>query len=250
MKSCKTASIYKGLITLIISAMAIPVNSQNLPAFDQIGTNDGNVEIHFIGHGSLMFKMDNQVIYADPVRSSGSYDKLPKADIILITHEHGDHLDPALITDLKKTGTHIFSNRVSAEKLTGSTAMKAGDSQTAGNIVIEAVAAYNIVNERAPGQPFHPKGVGLGYILNYGGKRFYIAGDTENTPEMKALKDIYVAFLPMNLPYTMTPAMVADAAKAFNPSILYPYHYGETKTDEILKLLKDSGIEVRIRNLK
>ena len=118
--------------------MAIPVYSQNLPAFDQIGTNDGNVEIHFIGHGSLMFKMDNQVIYADPVRSSGSYDKLPKADIILITHEHGDHLDPALIIDLKKTGTHVFSNRVSAEKLTGSTAMKAGDSQTAGNIVIEA----------------------------------------------------------------------------------------------------------------
>ena len=103
---------------------------------------------------------------------------------------------------------------------------------------------------RSPGQPFHPKGSGLGYILTIGGKRFYVAGDTENTPEMKALSNIEVAFLPMNLPYTMTPEMVADAARAFKPGILYPYHYGETNTDEIVNLLKGSGIEVRIRNLK
>ena len=118
------------------------------------------------------------------------------------------------------------------------------------NIVIEAVPAYNIVNERAPGQPFHPKGEGNGYILTIGGKRFYVAVDTENTPEMKALRKIDVAFLPMNLPYTMTPEMVADAAKAFKPKILYPYHTGETDTKKIVDLLKDSGIEVRIRNLK
>ena len=102
----------------------------------------------------------------------------------------------------------------------------------------------------APGHPFHPKGAGLGYILTIGGKRFYVAGDTENTPEMKSLRNIDVAFLPMNLPYTMTPEMVADAALAFKPKILYPYHFGETDTDEIVKLLKDSGIDVRIRNLK
>jgi len=112
------------------------------------------------------------------------------------------------------------------------------------------VEAYNIVNERAPGQPFHPKGSGVGFILEYGNKRFYVAGDTENTPEMKSLKNIDVAFLPMNLPYTMTPEMVADAAKAFRPKILYPYHYGDTDTNRIINLLKDSGIEVRIRNLK
>jgi len=93
-------------------------------------------------------------------------------------------------------------------------------------------------------------GSGIGYVLTIGGKRFYIAGDTENTPEMKALKDIEVAFLPMNLPYTMTPAMVADAARAFKPKILYPYHYGDTNTEEIISLLKGSGIDVRIRNLK
>ena len=129
-------------------------------------------------------------------------------------------------------------------------AMKAGDRQEINNIIIEAVPAYNIVNERAPGQPFHPKGAGIGYILTIGGKRFYIAGDTENTPEMKALKNIDVAFLPMNLPYTMTPEMVADAARAFKPKILYPYHFGDTNTDELVKLLKIQDIEVRIRNLK
>jgi len=128
--------------------------------------------------------------------------------------------------------------------------MNAGDTRNAGSISIEAVPAYNIVNMRSPGQPFHPKGTGLGFILTIGDKKFYIAGDTENTPEMKILKNIDVAFLPMNLPYTMTPEMVSDAAMAFKPKILYPYHYGDTKTEKLTQLLKDSGIEVRIRNLK
>jgi L-ascorbate metabolism protein UlaG (beta-lactamase superfamily) len=128
--------------------------------------------------------------------------------------------------------------------------MKPGDKKTVKNITVEAVSAYNIVNERSKGQPFHPKGVGNGYIITIGDKRFYVAGDTENTPEMKALKGIDVAFLPMNLPYTMTPAMVADAAKSFMPKILYPYHYGDTNTEELIKLLKNTNIEVRIRKLK
>jgi L-ascorbate metabolism protein UlaG (beta-lactamase superfamily) len=242
--------ILRIVLTIIITTMAIPVNSQNLPAVDKISTNAGNVEIHFIGHGSLMFKLDNLTIYVDPVRSSGNYNNLPKADLILVTHEHGDHLDSKLINDLRKSGTIIISNEMSAAKVSGAKIMKAGDRQNIKNIIIEAVTAYNIVNERAPGQPFHPKGVGLGYILNIGDKRFYIAGDTENTPEMKALRNIDVAFLPMNLPYTMTPEMVADAVKAFKPVILYPYHFGDTNTNEIIKLLKDTGIEVRIRSMK
>jgi len=151
---------------------------------------------------------------------------------------------------LQKDGTLVFCNESSVSKIIGSKSMKAGDRQELKDIAIEAVTAYNIVNERAPGQPFHPKGVGLGFILTIGDKKFYIAGDTENTPEMKALRNIDVAFLPMNLPYTMTPAMVADAAMAFKPKILYPYHFGETNTDELVSLLKDTGIDVRIRNLK
>ncbi len=128
--------------------------------------------------------------------------------------------------------------------------MNNGDVKTVMNIKVEAVPAYNIVNKRDNGQAFHPKGDGNGYVLTFGDKRVYIAGDTENTPEMKALKNIDVAFLPMNLPFTMTPEMVADAAKAFKPKVLYPYHYGETDTSKLVKLLQNSGIEVRIRSLK
>jgi L-ascorbate metabolism protein UlaG (beta-lactamase superfamily) len=236
--------------TLILLVMSVAAKSQEMPAFDKIPTSAGVVEMHFIGHGSLMFKVNGTVIYIDPVRSSGNYEFLPKADIILVTHEHGDHLDAELVGKLKKQGTLVFCNKNSAKTLTSALTMSAGSRQEVKGIVIEAVEAYNIVNERAPGQPFHPKGQGIGYILTIGGKRFYIAGDTENTPEMKALKNIDVAFLPMNLPYTMTPEMVADAARAFRPKILYPYHYGDTNTNELVNLLKDTNIEVRIRNLK
>jgi len=238
------------IITLIIMAMTAPVNSQDLPEVDRIITSAGDVELFFVGHGSLMFRAGDFVIHIDPVKSSGNYDKLPKADLILVTHEHGDHLDADLITNLRKPATVMFCNSVSATKISWAQVMKPGDVKTTGNITIEAVPAYNIVNERSKGQPFHPKGTGNGYILTIGDKKFYIAGDTENTPEMKALKGIDVAFLPMNLPYTMTPAMVADAVRAFRPKILYPYHFGETNTEEIIGLLKGTGIEVRIRNLK
>jgi len=238
------------LATLIFLAMIAPVYSQDLPEVDRISTSAGDVELFFVGHGSLMFRTGDFVIHIDPVKSSGKYDRLPKADLILVTHEHGDHLDTGLISTLRKPETVMFCNSASVSKVSWAQVMKPGDVKTAGNISIEAVAAYNIVNERSKGQPFHPRGIGNGYVLKIGNKKFYIAGDTENTPEMKALKEISVAFLPMNLPYTMTPSMVADAAKAFKPEILYPYHYGETNTDELIRLLKDTDIEVRIRKLQ
>ena len=129
--------------------------------------------------------------------------------------------------------------------------MKNGDVDTVLGIRIEAVPAYNIVHKRDNGEPFHPKGVGNGYVLTFGDKRIYIAGDTENIPEMKTLKNIDVAFLPMILPYTMTPEMVADAARVFKPKILYPYHYGDTDPQKLVQLLKnDKEIEVRIRELR
>ena len=117
--------------------------------------------------------------------------------------------------------------------------MRNGDKQTIAGLQIEAVPAYNILHKREDGQPFHPKGVGNGYILTFGNTRLYLAGDTENIPEMKNLHDIDIAFLPMNLPYTMTPEMVADAARMFKPRILYPYHYGNTDTNKLVELLKD-----------
>jgi L-ascorbate metabolism protein UlaG (beta-lactamase superfamily) len=250
MKNNHFAIIRKVCLVIFLTAMITPLFSQDSPEFDKFPTSAGTVEIHFIGHGSLMFKLNGFVIHIDPVKSAGHYEFLPKADMILVTHEHGDHLDPDLIATLKKPETLLFCNQASAAKVTWGMAMKEGDRQEFNNIIIEAVPAYNIVSESAPGKPFHPKGSGIGFVLTIGGKKFYIAGDTENIPEMKALKNIYVAFLPMNLPYTMTPAMVADAALAFKPKILYPYHFGDTDTKQIVDLLKDSGIDVRIRKLK
>lgn len=246
--SLKKISVLFYIITYFI--MTTKGFSQNYPEYDKIETAVGPVEMHFIGHGSLMFKVNGFVIQIDPVKNYANYDLLPKPDLILVTHEHSDHLDINLINGIKKEGTLVFANEKSTDQIGWAMAMRPGDRQEVNGIVIEAVDAYNIVNMRSPGQPFHPKGSGVGYILTIGGKRFYIAGDTENTPEMKALKNIDVAFLPMNLPYTMTPEMVADAAKAFRPGILYPYHYGDTNTDELLSLMKGTGIEVRIRSLK
>jgi L-ascorbate metabolism protein UlaG (beta-lactamase superfamily) len=235
---------------LILMTMAVPVNSQEDAGIDRINTSAGIVDMHFIGHGSLMFRLNDFFIYFDPVRTSGRYDNLPKADLILVTHEHSDHLDIDLINDLRKQGTVLLCSEKAAAKISWAQIMKAGDKNVVGSITVEAVPAYNIVNMRAPGQPFHPKGTGNGYVLTIGDKKFYIAGDTENTPEMKALKDIDVAFLPMNLPYTMTPEMVANAAQAFKPKILYPYHYGDTDTNILANLLKTTDIIVRIRDLK
>lgn len=237
-------------LTLIIVAMTAQAFSQNQPEVDKISTTAGDVEMYFIGHGSLMFKTGTFVIHIDPVKSSGKFDNLPKADLILVTHEHYDHLDTDLIKTLRKPETVMLCNNASLSQVPWAQAVKPGDTRIAGNVKIEVVPAYNIIHKRSKGQPFHPKGVGNGYILTIGDKRFYIAGDTENIPEMKALKDIDVAFLPMNLPYTMTPSMVANAANEFKPAILYPYHYGDTNTDELVKLLKNTNIEVRIRNLK
>jgi L-ascorbate metabolism protein UlaG (beta-lactamase superfamily) len=217
---------------------------------DVIKTSAGNLEITFIGHGTLMLAFGGKVIHVDPWTQLADYSKLPKADLILITHEHRDHLDLKAVEILRKERTAIVCPKISAEQVKGATVMNNGDVKTVEGLTIKAVPAYNLVHKRDTGQPFHPKGDGNGYIITFGDKNVYVAGDTENIPEMKALKGIDIAFLPMNLPYTMTPEMVADAAVAFKPKTLYPYHFGETDASKISALLKDSGIEVRIRKMK
>jgi len=218
---------------------------------DIFKTSKGNLEITFIGHGTLMMAFDGKVIHIDPVSQFADYNELPKADLILITHEHGDHLDANAIDAVKKATTEIVQTKICAEKYTGTAVLKNGESGVFAGLKVDAVPAYNIKHERAAGQPFHPKGVGNGYIIQFGDKTVYVAGDTENIPEMANLKHIDIAFLPMNLPYTMTPEMVANGAKSFNPKILYPYHFGNTDTSKLVELLKDEkDIEVRIRKLK
>jgi len=218
---------------------------------DVIETSAGELKIAFVGHGTLMFTFGDTIIHVDPVSREADYGKMPKADIILVTHEHGDHLDPAAIAAVRKEGTAVLLTEKCAATASGGTVMKNGDVRTVAGLRIEAVPAYNIVHKRPSGEPFHPRGVGNGYIITFGDKRVYVAGDTENVPEMKKLKDIAVAFLPMNLPYTMTPEMVADAAKAFRPRVLYPYHFGKTDTSELVRLLAaEKSIEVRIRRME
>jgi len=217
---------------------------------DVIKTSGGDLTITFIGHGTLMLAFGGQIIHVDPVSREADYATMPKADIILVTHEHGDHLDPAAIATVRKEGTAIVLTERCAAAVPGGTVMKNGDVRTVGGLRIEAVPAYNLVHKRPTGEPFHPRGSGNGYVVTFADTRVYVAGDTENIPEMKALKDIAVAFLPMNLPYTMTPEMVADAAKGFRPKILYPYHFGKTDTAELVRLLAgEKGIEVRIRKM-
>ena len=218
---------------------------------DVIKTKTDDLKITFIGHGTLMFVYKGKIVHVDPYGKLADYSKLAKADLILITHEHGDHLDTKAIGSIRHKQTEVVLTKACAEKVTGGIIMKNNDVRTVGELKIEAVPAYNIVHKRSNGQPFHPKGRGNGYVITFGKTRVYVAGDTENIPEMKKLKNIEIAFLPMNLPYTMTPEMVAEAAKAFGPKILYPYHYGQTDPKKLVNLLKDSKkTEVRIRKMK
>ena len=208
-------------------------------------TSAGDLKITFLGHGSLLLAFAGKYIYIDPFGKVADYTRLPKADLVLITHEHFDHLDPQALAALCSEHTVLVVTPACAKQVPGGIVMKNGESVAAAGFPIEAVPAYN------PEKQFHPKGNGNGYVLTFGDKRVFVAGDTENVPEIKALKNIDIAFLPMNLPFTMNPEQVADTAKAMRPKILYPYHYGNTDPNLLVNLLKDEkGIEVRIRNLK
>jgi L-ascorbate metabolism protein UlaG (beta-lactamase superfamily) len=194
-----------------------------------------------------------KVIHVDPVLNPTDdyYSKFPKANLILITHAHVDHLDSKAIEKLSTDKTVVIACPGCSSTLPKAHILANGETGTFAEFKIEAVPAYNIVNKRPDGVAFHPKGDGDGFIITFGDKRIYIAGDTENIPEMKSFGRIDVAFLPMNLPYTMTPEMVADAVRSIHPAILYPYHYSTTNPLALVDLLqKEKSIEVRIRDLR
>jgi L-ascorbate metabolism protein UlaG (beta-lactamase superfamily) len=214
------------------------------------GPRTVDLEITFLGHGSLMMTYGGKTIHVDPYGEVADYASLPQADLVLVTHDHIDHLDPKALKAIVKPGTIVVASRSCAGKLPGAIILANGESRTILDLRIDAIAAYNIVHKRPDGNPFHPKGAGNGYVITFGNKRVYIAGDTEETPEMKALKNIDIAFLPMNLPYTMSVDEVAQAAKDLRPKVLYPYHTGDTPTAKIVTLLKgEKDIEVRIRKM-
>jgi L-ascorbate metabolism protein UlaG (beta-lactamase superfamily) len=211
------------------------------PAFeaDTFAVGQKKLIIHFIGHGTLMLDYDGLIIHADPVGRYADYTKLPKADIILITHQHQDHLDKETIARILSDKTRIILNRASYDILGFGKALANGDTLTIKDIKITAVPAYNTTQGRDNG-----------YVLEIGGKRIYIAGDTEDIPEMKYLKNIDIAFLPMNQPYTMTAKQLIQAVKMIKPQIVYPYHYGDSDLSSLPELLKGiKGTELRIRRM-
>jgi L-ascorbate metabolism protein UlaG (beta-lactamase superfamily) len=225
-------------------ALAIPVFAAK-PA-EVFNTKAGALKITPIMHASFTIEAGGQVIQVDP--AMGDFTGAPKADIILLTDIHGDHLAPEQIAKLKKSGTVILIPGAAQKDVPDGVVMKNGESKTIGAWKFEAVPMYNIKRGPSAGQLFHDKGRGNGYVVTYGGLRIYISGDTENIPEMRALKNIDVAFVCMNLPYTMTPEEAAEAVKAFKPKVVYPYHYGDSDLKVFEAALKGTGIDVRLRN--
>jgi len=208
-------------------------------------TSAGPVRITPIYHASLMIEAAGKIVYIDPARPA-NFDGLPPADLILITHVHGDHMDPVSIAKISKPGTEIFAPPSVVSTVTTARPISNGETKTWGAWTIEAIPMYNIERGPAPGKFYHPKGLGNGYVLTYGGKRFYFSGDTENIPEMRALKNIDVAFVCMNLPYTMPPDEAAEAVRAFHPRIVIPYHYRGSDLSIFKRDLEGTGIEVRL----
>lgn len=208
------------------------------------------IDMHCIKHGSLRIRYDGIEFEVDPVLNLNdkvtNYQAFPDADYILVTHEHYDHLDAEAIQALEKGSTVLITNKSSASQLGKGEVMANGDSRALrDDIRIEAVPAYNTTLGH---EQFHPKARDNGFILTLDGFRIYIAGDTEDIPEMAEIRDIDVAFLPCNQPYTMTPAQLAHAAKMIQPKVLFPYHYGETSMDAVIAEMKDLNIDLRIRN--
>lgn len=239
-----------GLAALVLAFLAFAAVAGERGGADTLRTPVGELVMTPIGHGTLMFTFEGKVIHVDPWGKLADYGKLPKADLVLVTHDHPDHLDVDALRTVSKSGTRVVVSRSAEGKVPGGVVLANGEATVWNGVSIEAVPAYNLVHRRPDGRPYHARGEGNGYVLGFGGTRVYVAGDTENTPELKALRNIACAFLPMNMPYTMTPEMVADAARAFRPKILYPYHFGDTDPQRLVKLLEGTGIDVRLRALK
>ena len=242
--------MHKKFFFVILMAAIMPLAAQGGFTSDVFKTAAGDLRITFIGHGSLQFQFNDLMIYVDPDGRLAEFARLPKAGLILITHQHGDHFDPVAIDALRQSTTEIFVSASCLPLPAGARVLKNGDRALSSGVAIETVPAYNISHKRPDGRPYHPRGEGNGYVLTFPGLRVYVAGDTENIPEMKELRDIAVAFLPMNLPYTMTPEMTALAARSFQPRILYPYHFSDTDPQRLVDLLRgEPGIEVRVRKM-
>ena len=235
------------LSLLLIRAAA----AAQTPAMTTIPADGGAITVTPFQHASVQVEHGGKVIWVDPAQ--GNYASAKKGDLILVTDVHGDHMNPDTLALVRKPEAPVVMpaavQKGAGERIPGPAEVIAnGQTRTIAGVTIEAVPMYNLQRGPAPGQLYHDKGRGNGYVVTVGGKRLYFAGDTECTPEMKALKNIDVAFIPMNLPYTMTPAEAAGCVAAFKPRIAIPYHFMGQKVEEFQAALKDAGVEIRILN--
>ncbi|MCD7058356.1 MBL fold metallo-hydrolase [Pelagibacterium xiamenense] len=215
---------------------------------DTYETDDGTLTVSPISHASLVLTTPSAVIYADPVGGAALYEGHPPPDLILVTHEHGDHYDPDTLSSLIGPDTRIVANPAVFDMLPEALAAQAeaignGESTSFGDIGIDAIPAYNTTEDRLQ---YHPQGRDNGYVLTIGDTRVYIAGDTEDIPEMRALENIDIAFVPMNLPYTMDEAQAASGVGAFAPAVVYPYHYRGSDLDLFEDLLGGENVETEV----
>lgn len=232
------------------SKKEMPVTTSN-HEMDVFLTKSGKaIKFYALVHASIRIVFDGKEIQIDPVKKLGNrtinFASMPKANFLFVTHEHGDHFDKGAIAELSNDQTCLIMNHRCAELYGQGTAMANGEQKTlAEGITVEAVPAYNTTEGRTQ---FHPKGRDNGYVLTIDGLRIYIAGDTEDIPEMSLIKDIDIAFLPCNQPYTMTTEQLVSAARRIKPRVLFPYHYGQTNVSGLPEMLKADGIDVRIRH--
>lgn len=233
-------------LAALLAAFAFSVQTQAQGRQTQtFSTSAGPVKITPLYHASLLIEGGDRRIYVDPAKPA-NFNGLPSADLILITDIHGDHMDTDSISAISKSGTQIMAPPAVVKTVTTASPISNGETRKWDGWTIEAIPMYNLKRGPSAGMLYHDKGRGNGYVLTYGGKRFYFSGDTENIPEMRALKSIDVAFVCMNLPYTMPPDEAAEAVKAFHPKVVIPYHYRGSDLSVFQKDLQGTGIEVRI----
>jgi len=232
------------LFAIFVLLAAASVAQSNRPS-QTFETSAGPVKVTPLYHASMLIEAAGKNIYIDPAKPA-NFSGLPKADLILITDIHGDDMDSEASAAISKSGTQIFAPSAVVATVTTASAISNGETKSWAGWSIEAIPMYNLKRGPEPGKLYHDKGRGNGYVLTYGGKRFYISGDTEGIPEMRALKNIDVAFVCMNLPYTMPPDEAADAVKAFHPKIVIPYHFHGSDLKVFETALKGTGIEVRV----
>ena len=240
-----------GLATLLLLLVRVACSADGVPTPDSVATEDGVLKILPINHATLALQWKDRTICVDPVGGAKAFQGLSKPDLIVLTDIHGDHLSKETLAELAGPDTKLIAPPAVAEQLppdlrNRATVVTNGQNEELWGIKIEAIPMYNLTPERLK---FHTKGRGNGYVLTFGGKRIYVSGDTEDIPEMLALKNIDVAFICMNLPYTMTVEQAARAVRAFKPRVVYPYHCRGSDLNKFKELVgTDAGVEVLLRD--